>query len=98
MIVVIVALEDEVNFGKMLEQNAGRAMTFRTDPGHRAGAFRPDRIAKNIDGVELDEQGRVADERDANGTAADAIGRNRARRCVNPLAPRTRFAIGPPLE
>src|ERR1700678_3660190 len=98
MIVVVVTLQHEVDFGKVLERNTGRAMTLWADPGKRAGAVRPDGVAKNIDGIELNQHGRVSNECRADGATADAVGWDGARRSVNPFAPRTGFAIGEPLN
>ena len=78
VIVVIVALEDEIDFRKMLKENARGAMAFRAGEGNWAGAFGPDGIAENVDAVHLDEDRGVADESDADGSAADAVGRDGA--------------------
>jgi hypothetical protein len=98
MVVMIVALQYEMNFGEMFEANAGRAMASGTGKRNRAGALRPDGIEQDVDSFELQQDGGVADEGGANGTVIDAFGRNGAGRSVYPLAPRTGLAIGQPLE
>jgi len=54
MIVVVVALQNQINGGKLIEIDAGGAMARRSNPGKRARAMRPDGIAKNVEAFELD--------------------------------------------
>jgi len=98
MVVVVVALEDEIDFGKLVEGNAGSAMTFWSRPREGAGAIRPDGIAENVDGVHLNHDGRVADEGGANGSVGDAVGRDGAWGCVDPFAPGAGLAIQEPAK
>ena len=48
MIVVVVALQNQINCGKLIEVNSGRAVARRSNPGERAGAMGPDGIAKDV--------------------------------------------------
>src|SRR5436190_18207231 len=98
VIVVIVADQHEVDRRKVFEANAGRAVAVRA--GERDGrcAVRPDRISKNVDAVELDERRRVIDECDAQLAVADAPGRRRTGRGVDPLTPVAALAVEHPLD
>ena len=54
MIVVVVALQHQIDRGKLIEIDAGGAMARRSNPGKRAGAMRPDGIAKDVQAFQLD--------------------------------------------
>jgi hypothetical protein len=54
MIVVVVALQDQINGGKLIEVNSWGAVSRRSNPGKRARAMRPDGIAKNVQIFQLD--------------------------------------------
>lgn len=71
-------------------------MAFWSGPGERASAIRPDGIAEDVDGVHLNQGGRVADEGRANRAAGDAVGRDWAGDCVDPFAPGAGLAIQEP--
>jgi hypothetical protein len=87
MIVVVVALQDQINGGKLIEVNSGGAMTGRANPGERAGAMRPDGIAEDVEAFELDQQRGMPDEGSADFSVVYTFGRSGAWRRVNPLAP-----------
>ena len=98
MIVVVVALEHEIDFRKVVKRNAGRAMALGAGERNGAGALRPDGIAENVDAIHLDQERGVADEGDADGSVGDAVGRDGAGGGVNPFAPRAGLAVGEPFE
>ena len=54
MIVVVVALQHQIDRGKLIESDAGGAMARRSNPGKRAGAMGPDGIAKDVQAFQLD--------------------------------------------
>ena len=54
MIVVVVALQDQINGGELIEVDSGRAVAGRSDPGKRTGSMGPDGIAEYIEAFELD--------------------------------------------
>ena len=54
MIVVVVALQNQINGGKLIEVNSGGAVARRSNPGKRAGAMGPDGIAKDVQAFQLD--------------------------------------------
>src|ERR1700723_2305970 len=62
MIVVVVALQDQVDSGKLIEMDSGGAVARRTDPRERAGAMRPDGIAEDVEAFELDQERGMSDE------------------------------------
>ncbi len=78
MIVVVVALQNQINGGKLIEVNSRGAVARRPDPGKRAGAMRPDGIAQNVQAFELNQQRGMADERGADFSVVDAFGRRGA--------------------
>ena len=98
MIVVVVALEDEIDFRKVVERNAGGAMALGAGEGNGAGALGPDGIAENIDAVHLEEDGGVADEGGADGAAGDAVGWDGAGGGIDPFAPGAGLAMCEPFQ
>src|SRR5580692_6914704 len=87
MIVVVVTLQHQVDGGKLVEMDSGRAVARWSNPGKRAGAMRPDGIAENIQAFELDEERGMSDKRYTDFSVVDAFGRSGARRRVDPFAP-----------
>jgi len=61
MIVVIVRNQHEMNTRETFEWHAGSDEPFWAGEGNRAGSFRPVGIRENIETVELNEQGGMAD-------------------------------------
>jgi hypothetical protein len=98
VIVVVVALQDQINGGKLIEVNSGGAMTGRANPGKRAGAMRPDGIAEDVEAFELDQQRGMSDEGSADFSVVYTFGRSGAWRRVNPLAPGCGSASEHPFE
>src|SRR5271154_1478826 len=88
VIVVVVALQNQINRRNLVEMDTGRAVARRSNPGEGAGAMRPDGIAKNVQALELDQEGGMADEGDAKFSIVNAFGWSGARQRVNPFAPR----------
>src|ERR1700689_2124655 len=78
MIVVVVALQDQIDCGELIEVNARGAVARRTDPGERAGAMRPDGIAENVEAFELDQERGMPDEGGADFSVVDTFGRSGA--------------------
>ena len=66
MIVVIVRNQHEMNARETFEWHAGSDEPFRAGEGNRAGSFRPVGIRENIEPVELNEQGGMADPCDSH--------------------------------
>src|ERR1700691_1801830 len=62
MIVVVVALQHQVDCGKLIEMDPGGAVARRTDPRERTGAMRPDGIAENVEAFELNQERGMSDE------------------------------------
>src|SRR5579859_8199719 len=98
MIVMIVADENQIDRRKILEADAWRAMTLRSEKPDRRCALGPDRIGEDVDAIELDQRRRVIDERDAQLAARDALRRRLAKRCVGPRAPLAAIAREHPFE
>src|SRR5580698_657536 len=98
MIVVVVALQDQVDSGKLIEMDSGGAVARRTDPRERAGAMRPDGIAEDVEAFELDQERGMSDEGGADFSVVDAFGRSGAWRRGNPFAPWCGSAREQPFE
>ena len=98
MIVVVVALQDQIDCGELIEVNAGGAVSRRSDPGKRTGAMRPDGIAENVQAFELDQERGMSDESGADFSIVDAFWGSRARRRVNPFTPGRAAASEQPFE
>src|SRR5207248_2652918 len=98
MIVVIVADEREIDRWQVFEAKARRAVAAGTGEADRRGALGPDRIGEDVDPVELQERGRMIDERDAKLTIADTAGRWRSERHVCPRVPAAAIARQHPFD
>src|SRR5580693_2144177 len=98
MIVVVMALQHQVDCGKLIKMDSGGAVARRTYPGERAGAMRPDGIAENVEAFELNQERGMSDEGGADFSVVGAFGRSGAWRRVNPFAPRCGSAREQPFE
>jgi hypothetical protein len=98
MIVVIVADQHRVDRRQVVEADSRRTMPLRSRESDRRAAHRPDRIRQHIDAIELQQERRMIDERDAQSSIADAFRRFRPRRRVDPSRPESRLAVHLPLQ
>src|SRR6266849_4984456 len=98
MIVMIVADQNDVDGRKVLEANSRRSMTFWAGKAERRNALGPHRIGEDVHPINLNERGRMIDERDAELAVADTLRRRRAVRRVHPAWPVATPAIELPFQ
>src|ERR1700683_3692209 len=73
MVVVIVALQNNIDGTQIFESNPRCAMSPRSDPRKRTGAHGPYRVAQNIHGTRLNQDAGVAYESGSGSVAPGAI-------------------------
>ena len=94
MVVMIVADEDEVDLGQILEADARRPHPLWADEGEGRSTLRPDRIGENVEPASLDEHGRVADPGDSHQIGIDAVNAAAPILDDRALEPRTEGGLG----